>query len=135
MEFSKQEYWSGLPFPSPEELPNPGMEPGSPALQADSLQPETQWKALGSHSYFLLTAHCVAHPGLLSFPSHLRICRATPSAPNTFNYRTSTACAFSSFRSNISISLSYRYSLTTQKGCQFLYPLISAQFSPSGAQI
>ena len=32
-----QEYWSGLPFPSPEDLPDPGIEPGSPALQADSL--------------------------------------------------------------------------------------------------
>ena len=32
MEFSRQEYWSGLPFPSPEDLPNPGIEPGSPAL-------------------------------------------------------------------------------------------------------
>ena len=37
MGFSKQEYWSGLPFPSPEDLPDPGIEPGSPALQADSL--------------------------------------------------------------------------------------------------
>ena len=35
MEFSRQEYWSGLPFPSPEDLPDPGIEPGSPALQAD----------------------------------------------------------------------------------------------------
>ena len=33
MGFSKQEYWSGLPFPSPGDLPNPGTEPGSPALQ------------------------------------------------------------------------------------------------------
>ena len=32
-----QEYWSGLPFPSPGDLPNPGIEPGSPALQGDSL--------------------------------------------------------------------------------------------------
>ena len=32
MRFSRQEYWSGLPFPSPEDLPNPGIEPGSPAL-------------------------------------------------------------------------------------------------------
>ena len=38
MEFSRQEYWSGLPFPSPGDLPNPGIEPGSPTLQADSLQ-------------------------------------------------------------------------------------------------
>ena len=35
MGFSRQEYWSGLPFPSPEGLPDPGIEPGSPALQAD----------------------------------------------------------------------------------------------------
>ena len=35
--FSRQEYWSGLPFPSPGDLPNPGIEPRSPALQADSL--------------------------------------------------------------------------------------------------
>ena len=32
MEFSRQEYWSGLPFPSPGNLPDPGMEPGNPAL-------------------------------------------------------------------------------------------------------
>ena len=32
MGFSRQEYWSGLPFPSPEDLPNPGTEPGSPTL-------------------------------------------------------------------------------------------------------
>ena len=36
MEFSRQEYWSGLPFPSPGDLPDPGIEPGSPALQADA---------------------------------------------------------------------------------------------------
>ena len=35
MEFSRQESWSGLPLPSPEELPNPGIKPWSPALQAD----------------------------------------------------------------------------------------------------
>ena len=44
MEFSKQEYWSGLPFPSPGDLPNSGMEPGSPALQADALQSEPPGK-------------------------------------------------------------------------------------------
>ena len=36
MEFSRQEYWTGLPFPSPEDLPDPGIEPRSPALQAVS---------------------------------------------------------------------------------------------------
>ena len=35
--FSRQEYWSGLPFPFPGDLPNPGVKPGSPALQADAL--------------------------------------------------------------------------------------------------
>ena len=37
MEFSRQKCWSGLPCPSPGDLPNPGVKPGSPALQADSL--------------------------------------------------------------------------------------------------
>ena len=37
MGFSRQEYWCGLPFPSPGDLPYPGIEPGSPALQADAL--------------------------------------------------------------------------------------------------
>ena len=37
MGFSRQEHWSGLPFSSPEDLPNPGTEPTSPALQVDSL--------------------------------------------------------------------------------------------------
>ena len=40
MGFCRQEYWSGLPFPSPGDLPNPGIEPGSPARQGDSLPSE-----------------------------------------------------------------------------------------------
>ena len=36
VEFSRQEYWSGLPFPTPGDLLDPGIEPGSPALQTDS---------------------------------------------------------------------------------------------------
>ena len=40
MGFSRQEYWSELPFPSPGDLPNPGIEPGSPALQTDTLPSE-----------------------------------------------------------------------------------------------
>ena len=44
MGFSGQEYWSGLPFPSPGDLPDPVCEPGSPALQADSLPTELQGK-------------------------------------------------------------------------------------------
>ena len=40
MGFSRQEYWSGLPFPSPGDLPDPGIEPRSPALEADALTSE-----------------------------------------------------------------------------------------------
>ena len=44
MGFSRQVYWSGLPFPSPGGLPDPGIEPGSPALQSDSLLLSYLWK-------------------------------------------------------------------------------------------
>ena len=44
MKFSKEEYWSGLPFPSPGDLPNPEIEPTSLTLQADSLPPEPPGK-------------------------------------------------------------------------------------------
>ena len=44
MGFSRQENWSGLPFPSPGVLPDPGIEPRSPSLRADSLQTELQGK-------------------------------------------------------------------------------------------
>ena len=44
MGFSRQEYWSGLPFPSPGDLPDPGIEPGSPALEADALTSEPPGK-------------------------------------------------------------------------------------------
>ena len=44
MGFSRQEYWSGLPFPSPGDLPNSGIEPWSPALQADALTSELPGK-------------------------------------------------------------------------------------------
>ena len=44
MGFSRQEYWSGLPFPSPGDLPDPGIEPGSPSLEADTLTSEPPGK-------------------------------------------------------------------------------------------
>ena len=49
--FSRQEYWSGLPFPSPRDLPNPGIKPGSPTMQADSLPSEPSGKFYGSLSH------------------------------------------------------------------------------------
>ena len=55
MGFSRQEYWSGLPFLSPGDLPNPGIEPGFPTLQADSLPIELQGKPMD------FTAGCQIH--------------------------------------------------------------------------
>ena len=46
MGFSRQEYWSGLPFPSPWDLPDPGIESGSPALEADALTSEPPGKSM-----------------------------------------------------------------------------------------
>ena len=57
MGFSRQEYWSGLPFPSSGDLPNPGIKPGSPALEADALTSEPPGKSL-SYSYFIEANLC-----------------------------------------------------------------------------
>ena len=51
LEFSSQVYWSELPFPSLGDLPNPGIKPGSPALQADSLPSESPGKLPASYAY------------------------------------------------------------------------------------
>ena len=62
MGFSRRGYWSGLPFRSPGDLLNPGIEPRSPALQADALWTELQgkppWQVHGHH-----TARSPAAPG------------------------------------------------------------------------
>ena len=55
MGFSRQEYWSGLPFPSPGYLPNPEIEPGSPALRADALPSATFKVLLWSSQSFTAT--------------------------------------------------------------------------------
>ena len=65
MGFSRQEYWSELPFPSPGDLPDPGIEPGSPAFQADTLTYEPPGKPI-----------CVCVCVLIGF-SHVRLF-ATP---------------------------------------------------------
>ena len=51
MKFSRQGYWSGWPCPSPADLPNPGIEPGSPVLQADSLPSQSPGKPLSRRSH------------------------------------------------------------------------------------
>ena len=77
MGFSKQEYWSGWPFPSPGDLPNPEIEPGSPALQAGSLlskpprkyslSPLLNWKT----SYLLFNKLTPKHSGFKQPPSFI----------------------------------------------------------------
>ena len=57
MEFSRQEYWSGLPLSSPGDLPNPGIEPWSPKLQADSLPSELPKKKKTSQGNHLSLSH------------------------------------------------------------------------------
>ena len=53
MEFSRQVYWIGLPFPSPGDCPNPGIEPGSPALQADSLLSEPAYGEINKLNFLI----------------------------------------------------------------------------------
>jgi len=57
MGFSRQEYWSGLPFPSPGDLPDPGIEPRSPALQADPLPSEPPGKPKKLQSFYNATSY------------------------------------------------------------------------------
>ena len=58
LEFSRQEYWSGLPFPSPGDFPNPGIKLQSPVLQADSLPSEPPGKPKTSTDSFLKDLYC-----------------------------------------------------------------------------
>ena len=67
MGFSRQEYWSGLPFPSPEDLPNPGIEPRSPALRADALTSEPPWTRVGELDS---ANHYIYHCGQESLRRH-----------------------------------------------------------------
>ena len=63
MEFSRPEYWSGQPFPSPGDLPNPGIKPRSPALQLDSLPAEPRGKpTLGEGNVNSLQYSCLGNP-------------------------------------------------------------------------
>ena len=70
MELSRQEYWSGQPFPSPGDLPDPGIEPGSPALQADSLLSEPPGKPHMKSYYLLNTVSLIP----ITETSHQLVC-------------------------------------------------------------
>ena len=86
MEFSRPEHWSGQPFPSPGGLPNPGIKPRSPALQADSLPAEPQGKAknTGVGSLSLLQQIFPTDPGIeLGSPALQQ--DSLPIEPTTFS--------------------------------------------------
>ena len=87
MEFSRPEYWSGYPFPSPGDLPNRGIEPRSPAMQADFLlaEPPGKPKNTGADSLSLLQwiypgRNRTGSPALQadSLPSELQKCQSKP---------------------------------------------------------
>ena len=82
MEFSRQEYWSGLPFPSPGDLPNSGIESTSPALQADSLLSEPP----GKPHFCLMLSHS-KEPGQPPLPLNLL---HLPYQPPFFTFLVST---------------------------------------------
>ena len=65
MGFSIQEYWSGLPFPSPEDLPDPGIELWSPALHADSLLFELQGSPYESYTSTEINSFLASQVGQL----------------------------------------------------------------------
>ena len=62
--FSRQGYWSGLPFPSPGDLPDPGIEAGSPTLQADALLSEPPGKPMRRPPSLEVKNVAMATPGL-----------------------------------------------------------------------
>ena len=65
---SRQEYWSGYPFPSPGDVSNPGIKSGFPALQADSFLSEPPEKPLTSPDYYF---HCILVSSALLYSLHL----------------------------------------------------------------
>ena len=73
MGFFKQEYWNGLPFPSPGDLPDPGIKPASPAWQADSLPSELPGKLLTYIQYYYIHANTL----YMRVHKYTDICRYT----------------------------------------------------------
>ena len=92
MEFSRQDYWNGLPFPSPRDLPDPGTQPGSPTLQADALPSEPQGKPIlaftGELFHFVIFLFLVV---AFSFPPRERssfsiCCKTGLAVLNSFSF-------------------------------------------------
>ena len=71
MELSRQEYWSALPFPPPGDLPDPGIKPRSPALQADSLSHEHP-------KYHILVHTLLAESQIMNGQTDTHTCSGVP---------------------------------------------------------
>ena len=83
MEFSRQQYWSGLPFPSPGDLPDPGIKPGSPALWADALLSEPP----GKPPYRTISSCLIFHVLMSPWQVKERLQKLGPSQPMTIFLR------------------------------------------------
>ena len=81
MGFSRQEYWSGLPFPSPGDLPDPGIEHGSPTLHEDSFPSQPPGKPKRDYSF----SQIKAGPGLISRSPRLVVLSSLPTTTK-FHY-------------------------------------------------
>ena len=83
MGFSRKEYWSGLSFPSPRDLPNPGIKPRFPALQADALPSELLGKPVSNTCtklrvckfvcFYAIKSHIHIHINIISYPITLHL--------------------------------------------------------------
>ena len=76
MGFSRQEYWSGLPFPSPGDLPDPGMEPGSPTLQADPLTSDPPGKPIIVYCMLIISQYTYYKENVFLEKSSLKMDRS-----------------------------------------------------------
>ena len=81
MEFSRQEYWSGLPFPSPGDIPKPGIEPRSLPLKADALPSETPGKPASQVKSIEISSNDTAAAAAKSLQSCPTLCDPTDGRP------------------------------------------------------
>ena len=116
MEFSRQEYWSGLPFPSPGDLPDPGIEPRSPTLQADALPSELLGKPIAKGITYFICPYVHGNEKYLWWENHgLVIPRNEPRAlwKSLLPLRNISLCKNHSnnWKSNCPQSLGFLFSL------------------------
>ena len=88
MGFSRQEYWSGLPFPSPGDLPDPGIEPRSPELRADTSHPSHQGRENSCQTFVISPFLLPLFPFLFFCCSVVKSCLTGcgPMDPRTSGY-------------------------------------------------